>query len=126
VERDDGLRAACFLALDALRAQLGEELPYRGGLDQGFLFGRRGRVPFLSHMKGIYRAAAQRGPAALSVHTSPQSPYAKWRPKRDSCTTTVLALKGFHGRPIELPSRRTARPDRERLAIRFDAFLERG
>jgi putative restriction endonuclease len=34
-------------------------------------------------------------------------------------------LKGFHGRPIELPRRPAARPDRERLAARFDAFLER-
>jgi putative restriction endonuclease len=35
-------------------------------------------------------------------------------------------LKGFHRRPIELPRRPAARPDRERLADRFDAFLERG
>jgi putative restriction endonuclease len=75
VERDDGLRAACFLALDALRAQLGDELPYRGALDRGFASAEAPRVPFLSHMKGIYRAAVQRGPAALSVLTSAKSPY---------------------------------------------------
>ncbi len=31
-------------------------------------------------------------------------------------------LKAFHERAIELPSRRTWRPDRERLAARFDRF----
>ena len=31
-------------------------------------------------------------------------------------------LKGFHGRSIELPQRRAARPDPERLAIRFERF----
>lgn len=75
VERDDGLRAACFLALDSLRAQLGDELPYRDGLDRGFAYGSS-RIPFLSHMKGIYRSVAQRGPAALSVQTSARTPYA--------------------------------------------------
>ena len=73
-ERDDGLRAACFAALDVLRARLGEELPLVGGLDQGFYFDG-GRVPFLNHMKGIYRARRRHGPAALSVMTSSKSPY---------------------------------------------------
>lgn len=72
--RDDELRAVCFRALDALRAQLGDELPYRGALDQGFVWRRR-RVPFLSTQKGIFRAAAQAGPAALAVQTSANSPY---------------------------------------------------
>jgi putative restriction endonuclease len=35
-------------------------------------------------------------------------------------------LKGFHGRPIELPDRRAWRPDRERLAQRFERFLADG
>lgn len=74
MERDDDLRAACFLALDALRAQLGDELPYAGVLQQGFAF-RGARVPFLNRQMGIYRAAAQRGPAALSIVTSVRSPY---------------------------------------------------
>jgi putative restriction endonuclease len=74
VERDEELRAVCFAALDVLRAQFGEDLPYRGGLDRGFSFDGR-RVPFLNYQKGIYRAGAQRGPAALSVQTSYQSPY---------------------------------------------------
>ena len=66
---------ACFLALDVLHAELGEELPYSGGLDRGFAF-RGKRVAFLNHHKGIYRAAVQRGPAALSIQTSARSPYA--------------------------------------------------
>jgi putative restriction endonuclease len=32
-------------------------------------------------------------------------------------------LKGFHGTSIELPSGRRLRPDRERLAARFERFL---
>ena len=76
MERDDGLRAACFLALDALRAQLGEELPYTGGLERGFTYAGVPRIPFLNRQKGIYRAAIQRGPAALSVQTSANTPYA--------------------------------------------------
>jgi putative restriction endonuclease len=72
--RDDDLRAVCFLALDALRAQHGDELPYAGLLDQGFMW-RNGRVPFFNRQKGIYRAARQFGQAALSVMTSVNSPY---------------------------------------------------
>jgi putative restriction endonuclease len=74
VERDDELRARCFLALDALRAEFGDDIPYRGGLDRGFVHEGR-RVPFLTYQKGIHRAAAQRGPAALSITTSYESPY---------------------------------------------------
>ena len=72
--RDDDVRASCFAALDVLRAQFGEDLPYRDGLDRGFAF-RGVRVPFLNYQKGIYRAAAQRGPAALSIQTTASSPY---------------------------------------------------
>jgi putative restriction endonuclease len=57
-----------------LCAQFGPEVPYRDGLDRRFAFRGR-RVPFLNYQKGIYRAAAQRGPAALSVSTSFKSPY---------------------------------------------------
>ena len=74
LERDDALRAQCFLALDALRAQFGSELPYEGVLDRGFEFEGR-RIPFFNRQKGISRAAAQRGRAALSVMTSASSPY---------------------------------------------------
>lgn len=75
MERDEDVRTACFLALDVLRAQFaGAEIPYKAGLDQGFAFRGR-RVPFLNLQKGIYRAAAQRGPAALSIQTSAKTPY---------------------------------------------------
>lgn len=72
--RDEAVRASCFASLDVLCATFGEDVPYRGGLDAGFAFRGR-RVPFLSYMKGIHRAAAQRGPAALSINTSSDSPY---------------------------------------------------
>lgn len=72
---DDALRASCFASLDVLCATHGEDVPYRGGLDAGFAF-RGGRVPFLSPYKGIYRAAVQEGPAALSINTSADPPYA--------------------------------------------------
>jgi hypothetical protein len=57
-----------------LSAQFGEDIPYVGALDRGFSY-RGQRVPFLNYQKGIYRAAAQRGPAALSILTSSKSPY---------------------------------------------------
>lgn len=72
--QDDDLRASCFAALDVVCAKQGPDVPYSGGLDQGFAF-RGTRVPFLNYQKGIYRAAAQKGPAALSVNTSYKSPY---------------------------------------------------
>src|SRR3954451_3122529 len=72
--RDEMLRAACFASLDVLCAQFGDDIPYVGGLDRGFPHGGR-RVPFLSTQKGIFRAAAQTGPAALSIQTSWKSPY---------------------------------------------------
>ena len=72
--RDDDLRSSCFASLDVLCAKHGPELPYTGVLDQGFAYRGR-RVPFLNRQKGIYRAAAQTGPAALSVVTSFKSPY---------------------------------------------------
>lgn len=72
--RDERLRSACFASLDVLCAQFGADVPYRGGLDRGIPYGGR-RVPFLSTQKGIFRAGAQEGPAALSVQTSWKSPY---------------------------------------------------
>jgi putative restriction endonuclease len=74
VSRDEDVRTACFLSLAVLQAQFGEELPYVEGLAQGFAF-RGTRVPFLNRQKGIYRAAVQRGLAALSIQTSFKSPY---------------------------------------------------
>jgi putative restriction endonuclease len=74
VQRDDDVRASCFASLDVLCATFGGEVPYVDGLRAGFAF-RGARIPFLSPQKGIYRAAAQRGPAALSINTSANSPY---------------------------------------------------
>jgi putative restriction endonuclease len=72
--RDEDVRSSCFASLDVLSAKFGEDVPYAGGLDAGFPF-RGSRVPFLSPQKGIFRAAAQRGPAALAINTSYKSPY---------------------------------------------------
>lgn len=72
--RDDDVRSSCFASLDVLCARFGEEVPYPEALAEGFNF--RGRkVPFLSTQKGIFRAAAQSGTAALSIQTSWKSPY---------------------------------------------------
>jgi putative restriction endonuclease len=71
---DEGLRSSCFASLDVLCAKHGEDVPYHGALDQGFPYRGR-RVPFLQRFKGIHRAAAQEGPAALSILTSTNSPY---------------------------------------------------
>jgi putative restriction endonuclease len=57
-----------------LVAEFGEDIPYVGGLARGFPF-RGTRVPFLNRQKGIYRAAAQSGPAALAIQTSANSPH---------------------------------------------------
>ncbi|HST25689.1 MAG TPA: hypothetical protein VLJ76_06835, partial [Gaiellaceae bacterium] len=35
-------------------------------------------------------------------------------------------LKGFQGKQIELPRRASSRPDRERLALRFERFQSAG
>ena len=83
---DDDVRSSCFAALEVLCAKHGMEVPYVGGLDQGFAFRGR-RVPFLNYQKGIYRAAAQRGPAALST--------AKASPQKKESPHTVAAC----GRP---------------------------
>lgn len=104
-DRDQELRARCFLALDALRAQFGSELPYRGVLDRGFFFEGR-RIPFLSHMKGIFRAAAQRGPSALAVMTSSSSPY-------DDEETDEGFWYAFRDGAEELPDNRALRAAHE-------------
>jgi putative restriction endonuclease len=60
--------------LSILVAEFGEDIPYADALARGFPF-RGVRVPFLNRQKGIYRSAAQSGPAALSIQTSAKSPY---------------------------------------------------
>ncbi len=99
--RDEDVRTSCFLALAVLQAQFGEELPYDPALKQGFNFRGR-RVPFLNYQKGIYRAAVQRGPAALSIQTTVRSSYP------DAATED-----GFHyayrSGPIDQPDNRALR-----------------
>ena len=71
---DDDVRTSCLAQLAILVAEFGDEVPYAEGLQRGFSF-RGARVPYLNRQKGIYRAAVQRGPAALSIQTSYASPY---------------------------------------------------
>lgn len=101
MERDDDVRVACFLALDALRAQFGDDLPYKGALGRGFVF-RGARVPFLNYQKGIYRAAVQRGPAALSINTSVKSPY-------EDEETPLGFLYAYRSGSIDQPDNRALR-----------------
>lgn len=99
--RDDEVRSSCFASLDVLCARFGDELPYPNGLDAGFAF-RGSRVPFLSTQKGIFRAGAQTGPAALSVQTSWKSPYG------DAETETGY-LYAYRAGPIDQPDNRALR-----------------
>jgi hypothetical protein len=122
--QDDDLRSACFAALDVICAKHGPDVPYAGGLNLGFAF-RGTRVPFLNYQKGIYRSAAQQGPAALSVNTSYRSPY------EDEATAEedgpmLDVLKEAHGAEIVVPKRREWRPDRELLAVRYARFEATG
>ena len=99
--RDDDIRSSCFASLDVLAATHGEDVPYRSGLDQGFPF-RGTRIPFLSPQKGIFRAAAQRGPAALSINTSSSSPY-------DDLEVPDGFLYAYRAGAIEQPDNRALR-----------------
>ena len=82
-------------------AQFGADVPYEGGLDRGFSF-RGARVPFLNRQKGIYRAAVQRGPAALSIQTSAKSPYG------DTLTEDGLVY-AYRDGPVDQPDNRALR-----------------
>lgn len=99
--RDDDVRATCFARLAVLAATFGDEIPYRGALDAGFPF-RGKRVPFLSPQKGIFRAAVQRGVAALSIQTSANSPYA-------DVETPDGFLYDYRAGPIDQPDNRALR-----------------
>jgi putative restriction endonuclease len=82
--RDDDVRSSCFAALDVLQAQHGPELPF-AALAAGFNF-RGTKVPFLNRAYGIYRAAVQRGPAALSINSA----FAQKRYQDEGTTDGVL------------------------------------
>lgn len=100
--RDEDVRTSCFLALAVLQAQFGEELPNDPALKQGFSFWGT-RVPFLNYQKGIYRAAVQRGPAALSIQTSAKSPY------DDDEETTGGFLYAYRAGDVDQPDNRALR-----------------
>jgi len=99
--RDEDVRSSCLGALAVLCAEFGEDVPYKGGLDRGFAF-RGGRVPFLNYQKGIYRAAVQTGPAALSINTSYDSPY-------DDEQTPDGFLYAYRSGSIDQPDNRALR-----------------
>lgn len=98
---DDALRASCFASLDVLCATHGEDVPYSAGLDAGFAFRGR-RVPFLSTQKGIFRAAAQVGEAALAIQTSAKSPY-------DDEEASEGFFYAYRDGPIDQPDNRALR-----------------
>ena len=112
--RDDDVRSSCFASLDVLCAKFGEDVPYKDGLDAGFPF-RGSRVPFMSYMKGIYRAAAQRGPAALSINTSSASPY-------DDEETADGVLYAYRAGPVDQADNRALRAAAE-LAVPIVYFV---
>jgi len=112
--RDDDVRSACFASLDVLSAKFGDDIPYASGLDAGFPF-RGQRVPFLSYMKGIHRAAAQRGPAALSINTSSASPY-------DDRETADGVLYAYRAGAVDQPDNRALRAASE-LAVPIVYFV---
>src|SRR6266508_5664372 len=91
--------------LAILCAQFGADVPYRAGLDAGFSF-RGKRVPYLSPQKGIFRAAVQRGPAALSIQTSAKSPY-------QDVETPDGFLYAYRAGPIDQPDNRALRAAHE-------------
>jgi putative restriction endonuclease len=102
---DEDVRASCFAQLAVLCAEFGDDVPYRDGLERGFVF-RGARVPYLSPQKGIFRAAVQRGPAALSLQTSANTPY------RDVETTDGF-LYDYRAGPVDQPDNRALRSARE-------------
>src|SRR4051794_22790934 len=103
--RDDDVRMSCFLSLEVLQARFGEDIPYLGGLDAGFAF-RGQRVPFLNRQKGIFRARVQRGPAALAIQTSANSPY-------EDEETDLGFLYDYRAGHVEQPDNRALRAAHE-------------
>jgi putative restriction endonuclease len=87
--------------LSLLVAEFGEDIPYVGALANGFPFRGR-RVPFLNYQKGIYRAAVQTGPAALSIQTSSKSPY-------DDEVVTDGFLYAYRSGDVDQPDNRALR-----------------
>jgi putative restriction endonuclease len=99
--RDEAIRTACFGRLAILAAQFDDDIPYRGALEHGFSF-RGQRVPFLSPQKGIFRARAQEGPAALSITTSFSGPY-------EDAETEDGVLYAYRAGAVDQPDNRALR-----------------
>ncbi len=98
-----------------LCAKFSGEVPYRGGLDAGFPFRGR-RIPFFTPYKGIYRAAAQRGPAALSVNTSFDSPY-------DDEATDEGFIYAYRAGAIDQPDNKALRAAYDLLQVPIIYFI---
>jgi putative restriction endonuclease len=112
--RDEALRIACFGRLAVLAAEHGGEIPYRGALDAGFNF-HGDRVPFLSPQKGIFRARAQTGPAALSITTAFNGPY-------DDAETEDGVLYAYRAGSIDQADNRALR-EAHRLGVPIVYFV---
>lgn len=112
--RDEAIRIACFSRLAVLAAQYDDEIPYRGALDRGFNFRGR-RIPFLSPQKGIFRARAQTGPAALSITTAFRGPY-------DDEATENGVRYAYRAGPIDQPDNRALR-EAHRLGVPVVYFV---
>ena len=111
--RDDDVRSSCFASLDVLLAKYGEDVPYAGGLDQGFPF--RGLSLCSIHHRAFDQDLVGISPD-YHVEVS-----AALREGEDGPMLNLL--KGFHETAIVVPDRRSWRPDRDRLAARFERFL---
>ncbi|HET7584329.1 MAG TPA: HNH endonuclease [Gemmatimonadaceae bacterium] len=75
ISLDDEIRAAAMAQVQRLRDRYGGRIP-RAALMEGITLGGE-RVPIWNYQKGIFKPAALgRDGAALSVHTSADSPYA--------------------------------------------------
>lgn len=74
MDPDHALRQAAHAHVEHLRRAYDDLVP-RAVLLEGFIFEGQ-RVSLGSLQRGIHRSALQRGPAALTLFTSPNSPYA--------------------------------------------------
>ncbi|WP_051323781.1 HNH endonuclease [Candidatus Solirubrobacter pratensis] len=80
-----------------------DDLVPRDRLREGFIFGGE-RVSFGSFQRGIHRARIQRGPAALTLYTSFNDPYAD---RFDEAGT--LFTYAYRAGPIDQPDNRALR-----------------
>jgi len=113
---DHALRLAAIEHVRALSARYHEIVP-TAVLRQGFPFGG-GRVPLATFQSGIFRPAAFRGPAALSIFTAPPVP-GKPRPYDDDVEPGNDGAFTYHYRDARTPSAAArAAADRDNGALR--------